>query len=173
MLYLLWAIINIALFFTFIFLCYHAVKLLREKLGWWAAIIFTIGLLSLSKKDRGTTTTKSWSFISKDSVQQNSTDLLQIEIDRSWFRQYSLGVLYGKINKINTPINAYSTITGLSMGTYWEPISILVSSTDDNSKFKYEVIGEEKWKLLFFTVFSQAETYKGFIDLETKKKIPE
>jgi len=47
-LYVLWALLNVALSLYFLFLCFRAVKLVRERLGVLAAILFTIGLLSFA-----------------------------------------------------------------------------------------------------------------------------
>lgn len=44
--YLLWSILNIGLFLFFIIICFKATKLIREKLGLIATIVFVFGLLS-------------------------------------------------------------------------------------------------------------------------------
>src|SRR5258705_4897776 len=49
MFYLLWMILNIVLFVFFIITCFRATKLIREKLGAFAAVIFVFGLLSFMR----------------------------------------------------------------------------------------------------------------------------
>ena len=46
MLYLLWGLLNIGLFIYFIVISIKATKLVREKVGLFASLIFLFGLLS-------------------------------------------------------------------------------------------------------------------------------
>ena len=171
MIYLLWGLLNIGLFIFFIAICFRATKLIREKIGLFAAIIFVFALLSFighsnndnDNKEPNSNQIKTWKFETKDSINRNATYLLDIDLEKTLVSKYELGIKYGKEKEgtINIPISAYSSITGFISGTTWKPISIIVNRTTDNNKFEYVVDGVVEWKLFGTTIYSQLKEYKG------------
>ena len=173
MLYLLWGLINIGLFLFFILICFRATKLIREKFGLFASIVFVFGLLSFighsnndnDNKEPNSNRIKTWKFVSEDSLNRNATYFIDINLEKTLVSKYDLSINYGKHNQgqLNIPISAYSSTTGFISGTNWKPISIIVNRTDDNNKFEYFVNGIVEWKLLGTTIYSQLKQYKGFV----------
>lgn len=171
MLYLLWGLLNIGLFIYFIFICFNATKFIRGKLGIVASIVFVFGLLSFignsnfdsDNKEQGLNQVKTWQFISPDSLDKSSVVFLQIDFEKTLISKYCLGIQYGKDKQLknNIPISAVTWTTGFESGTSWKPISIIVTRTDDNGKFEYEIEGMVKWKLLGLTIYDQTKTWKG------------
>jgi hypothetical protein len=171
MTYLLWGLLNIGLFIFFIVICFRATKLIREKVGLFASIIFVFGLLSFvghsnndnDNKEPNSNQIKTWKFISEDSLKSNDSYLLDIDLEKTLVSKYGLGIKYGKDKQgqINIPISAYSSTTGFISGTNWKPVSIIVNRTNDNNKFEYFVDGVVEWKLLGATIYSQLKEYKG------------
>lgn len=171
MIYLLWGLLNVGLFLFFILICFKATKLIREKVGLFASIIFVFGLLSFavksnegdSNKEPNSDQIKTWKFISEDSLKSNESYLLNIVLEKTWISTYNLGIKYGKDKEghLNIPVSAYSLTTGLSSGTNWKPVSIIVIQTNDNHKFQYIVDGIVEWKLLGAKIYSQSKHYKG------------
>jgi hypothetical protein len=171
MLYLLWALLNIGLGVFFIVVCFKATRLIREKIGLFAAFIFVFGLLSFmqysnSDKDNSvphSNYAKTWKFISQDSLHGGSNTFIDIQLEKTWISKYGLRIQYGKDKQLqnNIPVNAHTLNTGFRSGTSWEPISIIVNRTDDNQKFEYEVDGTVTWKLLGFTIYTQLKSWKG------------
>ena len=171
MTYLLWGLLNIGLFLFFIVICFKATKLIREKIGLFASIIFVFGLLSFvghsnndnDNKEPNSNQIKTWKFTSEDSLNRNATYLLDVNLEKTLVSKYDLGIKYGKDKQgeINIPINAYSSTTGFISGTNWKPILILVNRTNDNNKFEYFVDGVVEWKLLGATIYFQLKEYKG------------
>jgi hypothetical protein len=169
--YLLWGLLNIGLFVFFIVICFKATKLIREKLGLFASIIFVFGLLSFvghsnneyDNKEPNSNQIKTWKFTSEDSLNRNATYLLDVELEKTLVSKYDLGIKYGKDRQreINIPISAYSSTSGFISGTNWKPISIIVNRTIDNNKFEYFVDGVVEWKLLGATIYSQLKEYNG------------
>jgi hypothetical protein len=172
MLYLIWGLINIALFLFFIFICFQAIILVKDKLGIFAALLFVFGTLSFvgfSNNDNQShepyaNRIKHWDFTPQDSIVQNTMNYIHIDIEKTLISKYNLGIQYGqeKSSKLNAPITASSATEGLVSGTYWRPISIIVNQTKDNKKFEYTVLGKIEWKLLGATVYSQSKIFKGF-----------
>ena len=174
MLYLLWALLNIGLFIFFIVICFNATKLIKEKFGVLTSIVFVFGLLSFigqsntdkDNKEPNTNQIKTWKFNSADSLNKGPDvfmDIVDIDLEKTLISKYSLGISYSynKQSQINIPLTANTWVTGFESGTSWKPISIIVNSTDDNQKFKYEVAGTIKWNLLGMTIYSQSKNWKG------------
>lgn len=171
MAYLLWGLLNIGLFLFFIVICLKATKLIREKIGLFASIIFAFGLLSFighsnsgnDNKEPNSNQIKTWKFISEDSLKNNDSYFLDIDLEKTLVSNYYLGIKYvkDKSRQINIPISAYSSTTGFISGTNWKPVSIIANRTNDNNKFEYFVNGVVEWKLLGATIYSQLKEYKG------------
>jgi hypothetical protein len=169
MTYLFWGLLNIGLYIFFILICFKATKLIREKIGLFASIIFVFGLLSFvghsnnDNKEPNSNQIKTWQFISVDSLKSNDSYLLDINLEKTLVSKYHLGIKYAKNKQgqINIPISAYSSTSGFISGTNWKPVSIIINRTDDNIKFEYFVDGVVEWKLLGATIYSQMKEYKG------------
>lgn len=169
MLYLVWALLNIVLFFSFIAVCFKATALIRRNIGTAAAVIFVFGLLSFtnqanSDKDNlepHSNQIKTWHFVPEDSLDGNSTWSVRTELEKTLVSTYTLGVKYGKDKELKNyvPISAYTSVTGFQSGTSWNPQSITINRADSN--FSYEVSGTVKWKLLGFTIYEQPKLWKG------------
>ena len=50
MLELIWGLINIAILIYFVIICFKSTKVIKEKLGIFASLIFVLGLLSFIAK---------------------------------------------------------------------------------------------------------------------------
>lgn len=169
MLYLIWGLLNIGLFLFFIVTCFKATKLIRERSGLFASIVFVFGLLSFvgnpsnDNKESNLNQIKTWKFTSEDSLNRNATFGIDIELEKTLISKYQLGIKYckDKQEQINIPISANSWTTGVISGTNWKPSSIIVNRTEDNNKLEYYVYGIVEWKLLGATVYSQPKEYKG------------
>ena len=170
MLYLIWGLLNISLFLYFLIICFKATRLVREKAGLLASIIFVVGLLSFigqsnnnsDNKEPNSNQIKTWKFISEDSINRNSTSSLDIVLEKTLVSKYNFGLKYGKDHRqLNVPISAYSSTSGFVSGTNWKPIAIVVNRTADNNKFEYFVDGVVEWKILGLTIYSQLKGYKG------------
>ena len=169
MLYLLWSLLNVGLFIFFVFICFNATKLIREKLGIFASVIFVFGLLSFignsnsDNEDQNSSQIKAWNFIPADSLKSNENYFVSIDLENTLVSKYTLGIKYGKDKQgqSNIPISSNSSTTGLISGINWRPVSIIVNRTTDNNKFDYCVYGVLEWKLLGATIYKQAKEYQG------------
>ena len=52
MTYLLWSLLNIALGILFIYLCFKATKLINERIGLLASLVFVFGILAIMSSSR-------------------------------------------------------------------------------------------------------------------------
>ena len=171
MLYLLWGILNIGLFLFFVAICFKATRLLREKFGLFAAIIFVFGLFSFmsnSHNDKGneepnSNQIRTWKFTTEDSINRNAAFLINTDLEKTLVFTLQLSILYGKDKQgqLNIPISANSNTVGFVSGTNWKPSAIRVNQTHDNTKFDYYVNGILEWKLLGATIYYQQKEFKG------------
>lgn len=176
MLYLLWGLLNIGLFILLLVICFKATKLLREKIGLIASVIIVFGLLAFVghlKRDiynigPNSNRTKIWNFVSDDSINRNATFFVKIDLEKTIVLKYYLGIKYGKdkLEQLNTPIDAYSLLSGFVSGKKWIPVSIVISKTDDNNKFQYFVSGIVEWNLIGATIYTQSKDFKGIATIE-------
>lgn len=65
MIYILWALLNIALFTLFLVICFYATKLIKEKYGLFISCVFVIGLLSFAGNSKK----------NNDSIDKNSGEI--------------------------------------------------------------------------------------------------
>ena len=123
----------------------------------------------ISAKNSFSNKTNSWNFISEDSINPNETFLLNVELEENLISKKYLGIKYGKEmqSQHNIPISAYSSISGITSGTIWKPITIKINRTDDNNKFQYFVVGVVEWNLLGLTIYTQSKRFNGTVS--TKK----
>jgi hypothetical protein len=100
-----------------------------------------IGNPNNDNKEANSNQIKTWDFISKDSLKNNESYFLSIDLENSLVSKYTLGIKYGKDKQVqnNIPISSYSSTTGLISGINWKPVSIIVNRTNDNNKFDYSV----------------------------------
>ncbi|CAN5414957.1 hypothetical protein BH11BAC3_BH11BAC3_44580 [soil metagenome] len=171
MLYLSWALLNIAITIYFGIVYIKTIKLIREKIGVVAAFIFVLALLSFVSQSDGdndnlepdSNQVKTWKFNSADSLDKWSNEVIITELEKTLISTYSLGISYGKDTtlKYNIPVSANTWTSGFQGGTGWKPLSILVNRTNNNQQFEYEVNGIVKWNLLGMTIYKQTKNWKG------------
>lgn len=175
MIYILWALLNIALFTLFLVICFYATKLIKEKYGLFISCVFVIGLLSFagnSKKnndsiDKNSGEIKKWEFVPNGKLPTKSVRHQSITLKKNPLAKLGLRINYGRDSLSNYfPINAYSTIIGTVSGTEWITQIISVVPTEDNKHFEYHVWGTERWRLLGKTVFTREMNFEGTIEIE-------
>jgi hypothetical protein len=164
MFYILWAILNLGIF---IFILSKGFTYFRKKLGSIAALFFVFGLFAFAgDSDSGEQSIKkSWAFSSEDSLANNSTAFIEIDLEKTLISKYRLGIGYGRDRQTqkNIPLNATSWTTGIISGASWKPLSIIITQTNDDQNFEYNVDGLIKWRVLGITVYSQPKHWKGVV----------
>ncbi len=168
MVFLLWAILNVVLFLSFIFICFRATKLIRRELGVIFSIIFVFGLLSfIAQPNNGNG--KLGEQFKFDLFKDNSKSLenskfVSTILDSNLIFKILLTVQYHKKDStaLITPVDGSSTTTGIIAGNRWKAFA--VSTNVEGTKIKYSVLGAIEWKLLGFNVYTQKKYYTGFIE---------
>ena len=176
MLYLIWALLNVAILVFLILGCIKATKLIKEKFGLLASIVFVVGLLSFvigsnideENKQPRQNQMMTWKFTPQENIETFSNRFHDLRLQRNLISSYGLSIRYGKdkVDQLNTPIDASSFTVGLVSGTKWEPTSISINKTDDNNKFQYSVSGTVEWKLAGITLFTQSKEFEGTVSIK-------
>lgn len=173
--YLLWTLLNFAIIIFFIVLCFRATKLLREKLGILAAIIFVVGLLSFvtnKKESKGNIESPIKSrqvadFVFEEVRKIDSTTASYVThtIESNTVSFLNMNVMFGREQNTNktVPVEAGFKITGLLGGHKWAPKEVYILPSSRPGEFAYTVKGSLEWLLLGIPVFSQAKTFEGVI----------
>lgn len=169
MLPLLWFLLNTALLFLFIFLCFNTTKLIRNKYGIFASLLFIFVLLSFVKRTGKNELIKKWHFPLKNQNNSLADKYLWVELEKTILSKYELRIQYRLDKKTPEilPTEAYTQTTGWIGGTNWEPIHVSVQVNKSSTEFKYKVTGIIKWNLLGVNIYVQPKTYGGLV------KIPE
>lgn len=171
MLYLIWAIINIAAYIYFFKVLIISGKLVRQKLGVLAACIFVLGLFSFigvshDKEDSlkpGTNDYKMWKLYTDDDRDKNMDMSNWIDLDSNWISHYTLFYKHGldKGTHQRIPLEANSIMSGMAIGTRWKPYAVNMDPTPDGWHFTYSVRGTVQWYLMGINIYSQDKVYTG------------
>ena len=169
MIQLLWGLLNIGLSLFFLVICFKALRLIRDNIGYLASIVFVFGIVSPMGYENSKLNRKSsWEFAPKDSIITDQQSSVNISLEKALFLKVGLNIHYGysKTDHQNTPIDASSILTGFTSGLNWKPTSISVYKTTDNLKFKYSVYGVLEWKLFGTTIYTQTKDFEDIILLQ-------
>jgi hypothetical protein len=173
MLELLWAILNFGISIFFLIICFKSTKLVREKLGMFAAIVFVLGLLSfLAGPEEKSIIDKNFG----DSNQPQATKAFNgdggsfsttLKLEDNLATSISLYVIAGiKDGKISVQsANCYRD--GFVSGSTWDVKSLTILKNHDNI-FTYDISAIKKWKILGIPFFSENQEFNGEIKLEDK-----
>lgn len=176
MTYLLWSLLNIALGVLFIYLCFKATKLINERIGLLASLVFVFGILAIMSSSRiqeaeretskGLLTT--WEYKPSDSINRNSTYIMRIDLETNLISKYQLLINYckDKTGKNIYPLSATVSTTGFVMGTKLKPIFINIKKSDENNKFEYAINVNVNWRLLGADFIYQSKLFEGITILK-------
>ena len=174
MINILWALLNLGIFILFLIICLKATKLIRERIGLFASLIFVFGLFSFmtsSPQNDGNQNPKikNWTFKDQDEIKPNTVRTSILNLDKNLISSITLMVQYAENKDSNddVAINGNSIFLGWSVGYAWKANNIIVFNTATADKLAYQVDGIITWRLLGTIIYTQYKSYKGTFD--TKK----
>lgn len=167
--YILWAIINVALWVYFFYILYHSILTIKEKLGWGAVALLFFGLQCNTNNNQTETKTDSWVKDKKNNSITGNKAVLDkiIEVEKNWLLTKSLHVSYLRDydTKENSILSAYTSIDGWQVATR-STLDILSISPNEKGDISFYTLQEEtKWYLLGMQIFTNAKPYNGLINL--------
>ncbi len=164
---LIWGLLNGIFLIYFIIICLKSVKLLKEKIGILAALIFVIFLLSLiSKSNEKNITEKNIEILNQTNPTKafdGNSFYNEITLEEHLTSKIGLSIFVGenKTTKALSILNANSNRTGFIFGTNWNAKNIDIDLQKDQNYCNYSVFGILEWKILGFTIYSENKTFKG------------
>jgi len=169
--HLVWGLLNIAIFFYFIFVCIKGARLIKQGLGSLAALVFVIGLLSFAaqsnrneeNREPNTNMLRQWTFLPKDSLKNVERHSTEVSLEKTMVSTCHLYIQYvvDKRNNRIIPVSASSDMTGLIIGTIWKPAAITLDTVAVNNKLRYAIFGTVDWKLFGLTLYTENKDYVG------------
>ncbi|MFD1140313.1 hypothetical protein ACFQ4C_04305 [Larkinella insperata] len=169
MLPLFWTLLNIGLIIFFLVICFRATKLIREKMGLFAAVIFVVGLLSASSSRvsnvRENKQTKTFGVDAGSNLLPAPHRVGRSTLDENWVNRIELMVETGTDSTSGQAvvISANTYLSGLISGYIWEPRLVSVKATKDHA-IAYGVSGTIHWKLLGVTVYDESKYLSGTLE---------
>jgi hypothetical protein len=167
MIELIWGILNGFLLIYFIIVCFKSVKLIKEKIGVLASLIFVIGLLSfISKSDEKKITNKNIEILNQTNPRKafsgNSYSTF-VTLEDNLTSKIELRILYGEkeSDKELTILDVDCYRTGFTSGNNWNAVNIDVDKENSKIFCTYNVSGILDWKILGITIFSEVKNFKG------------
>jgi hypothetical protein len=171
MIYVIWALLNMALVALFIVLCYKAVVLIKQRYGTVLAFMFALFLISTcndSGRSSGNTAIASeaqkWEADSEENYPGLNKNFVDVQIADNPMFSTSLLIEYMVTESGSIiPLSGHASVEGIQSGVKWE--CTYVTMNLDGSQLHYEVHGTLDWKLLYLGHHYQQKTYKGTVDL--------
>lgn len=167
MLELIWALLNLSLFVSFIIICFKSAKLIKERVGLLVAIIFVMGSVSLISRPR------------KEKIADVKTDIINpansekafkgnsffktITLEDNLISNIKLSVLVGENDLEVKILDAYCNRSGYVSGTEWNLTNVHV--VNDKNFGNYTVSGTMEWKIFGINVYSESKFFTGKVVL--------
>jgi len=164
MIYIFWALLNMALALSILYICYLLVKQVAVRYGRALSIVFALVVLNIicGRGNSKTINWNKWQFY-PDSGKLYKKDFTSAIIQNNPMFSINLGVSYFFREKGADPLpkEAFSFVNGTLSGVEWTPHNILLNTT--GQQVLYEVDGSMGWSLLGTVVYREAKTFKGVL----------
>ena len=168
--YILWALINTALWVYFFYILYHSILTVKEKLGWGAIVLLFMGFQSNTNNNQIETKTDSWVKDKKNNSFTGNKAVLNkiIEVEKNWLLSKNLHVTYLRNydTKENSILSAHTSVEGWQVSTRSTLDILSISPNEKGDSSFYSLQEETKWYLLGLTILTNAKTFQGYIDLK-------
>ncbi|UOK42213.1 MULTISPECIES: hypothetical protein [Flavobacterium] len=161
---IIWGILNIAILIYFVIVCFKSTKIIREKLGVFAALIFVFGLLSFVAVPKDESS-KTKSFHFSNNKFHGNTYLKSVKLEDNLATEIELTVKFGENEKEKKILSAHTNRNGFVSGTNWKVEAVSVENSKKENKYLYEVSGILEWKILGLKIYSESKYFKGNIKL--------
>jgi hypothetical protein len=168
MLELIWGLLNIAILIYFVIICFKSTKVIKEKLGIFASLIFVLGLLSFIVKPSDEESKSKIFDLQNPTIKQNmfkeNTFSTRIILEENLTTSIEMSIMFGE-NK-NKLISAQTNRSGFVSGTNWNVENVTIEKSKTDNKCFYNVSGRLEWKILGLKIYSESKYFKGEAELK-------
>ena len=162
---LIWGILNGFLLIYFIVICFKSVRIVKEKLGIFASLIFVIGLLSfISKPDKKNLADKNIDVLNQTNPKKafnGNSFFREITLEDNLTSKIGLSILVGENEPDLIILNANCYRSGFISGTNWHVENIEIDNEKNKKYCTYLVRGIMEWKILGITIYSEHKSFNG------------
>lgn len=176
MLQLIWIIFSIAIYLSFIFLCFKAIGLLKREMGLGAAIVFSIGILATCNNSRNSDSNSQLKQAARFMAEKDPLLELQpfkrIVIHKNLMFNIGLSYNYAVNRKTNEvqPLNAVSNIEGIAGTLKWIPSYVTLQTDTTGTALEYEVWGAIEWRLFNAAIITENKQFNGTISIDLPRE---
>lgn len=158
-----WSILNLLLFISFIIICIKALKLVREKIGGFAAIILGMGILLSFIPSEKTNLIKSFDLneSKRQEFSHQNTTHEKVQLSESLMNKTWLDLTFSEEMLLK---KARLSRTGLIAFTDVSPLSIVQDKIGEE-QFKHLIIYKKSWYLLGAEVYSENFDVQNTVEL--------
>jgi len=158
---LIWGLFNGVLLIYFFIICIRLLKILKEKMGILATLIFVLVLFSFfSKSNNNNLADINYknSELPKKKYVENSF-FQQVILEDNLSSKISLSILVNE--KDNEIIKANCSREGFISGTNWIVENVYVEKQLGNNYCNYTVSGIMEWKILGINLYDELKNFEG------------
>jgi len=161
---MLWSALNIGLFVGLVYIFFRAARLVKQHMGWLAAICFVIGLTPIAGKPANSPPSNENLLpgIPKNAPLGNASTLTLVPLGSS--NDLNLLAEYHQQNGLIQPRGLYAFVSGFWLGHTWQPVTGQLEQR--GSQLHYTAVSTHNWNLLGVPVFSQTTDFTGFMPLK-------
>lgn len=167
MIHLTWMLINLCLFFYFIFNAFRAVNLVAQKYGLAATLVLIVGILGILNGRSGSANKNQvnahlqYVFNNRDSL--ITSNFTSVKVKDNLISEIKLIVLAGKNKTTGKPAvaEAKAVLTGIYGGYWWESNYVDIVPVAGTGQFRYFIDGTKSWNLLGVEFNTYSTHYEG------------
>ncbi len=162
---LIWGILNGFLLIYFLIICFKSVRIVKEKLGVFASLIFVVGLLSfITKPDKKNLADKNIDVLNQTNPKKafnGNSFFREIILEDNLTSEIGLSVLVGENEPNLIILNANCYRSGFISGTNWNVENIKIDNEKNKKYCTYLITGIMEWKILGITIYSEHKSFNG------------
>jgi hypothetical protein len=123
---LLWSALNIGLFVGLVYIFFRAAKLVKQHIGWPAAIFFVVGLTIIASRPASSVPGNNNLLlgIPKNAPLGNASTLKLVHLGSN--NDLNLLAEYHQQNGLVRPRGLYASVSGFLLGHTWQPVTGLL-----------------------------------------------
>lgn len=161
---MLWSALNAGLFVGLVYIFFRAAKLVKQHIGWPAAVFFVVGLTIIASRPASSLPGNNNLLpgIPPNAPLGNASTLKLVPLGGS--NNLNLLAEYHQQNGLVRPRGFYAFVSGFWLGHTWQPVTGLLEQR--GSQLYYTAVLTHNWNLLGVPVFSQTTDFTGFMPVK-------
>jgi len=161
MIELIWSLLNIVIFIYFVIICFKATKIIRDKLGVFAALLFVFGLLSFIVRPNDEKFISKTFDLNEHGKLEGDNYSRELKLEDNLTTEIRLYIAFREDERVKKLISAQTHRSGFVSGTNWNVEMINVEKLKEENNYFYHVRGVLEWNILGMKIYSEPKNFKG------------